>query len=233
MTEDLHVTITEAFAYLTTTSTEIPPDLLIRARLEGIKAGAVAGDLSEVNSVYHDKITGALTTFFEGGAVTTPRNQMKQAASMAFLDAFELGWIDGGADLPLGEDALAWLGARLDAELGYIDSLFVQAKELRKETDTDFFAWVTDRADAYTRSLAGVYNAACMLAKKNQMLNWKLGNTEKHCDTCKKLDAGAPHRASWYIALDYIPRKAGAAMECGGYNCDCRLEDKDGNDVTV
>ena len=67
-------------------------------------------------------------------------------------------------------------------------------------------------------------------AKSNQPLTWRLGKTEEHCDTCAKLD-GQTHRLKWYTARDYMPKKPGAAMDCGGWNCDCGLFDKDGKRV--
>lgn len=190
-----------------------------------------ADSLNSINSAYHDAITEALTTYFEGGSVTAPRNAFKQAATEAFGAAFEAGWTDNGGTLPFDGDALEWFNNRLQEEFGHIDGLFTDAKELRKDKDYDWFAWVTARADAYTSALASIYNAAAMLVKK-QMLTWRLGQTEVHCSDCKKLD-GQRHRASWYIGKNFIPRQPGAGMECGGYNCDCQLENDDGEEVTI
>lgn len=193
-----------------------------------------ADDMAIINSVYHDAITRALVDYFAGGgSVTAPRNSFKRATVVAFTDAFFLGYMDGGGDVETSDDEInAWLDTRINQEFGYIDSVFQQAKQLRKEEGEDYFAWITARADAYTATLAGVYNSGMLFAKKNQMLVWRLGQTEKHCKTCASLN-GKRHRASWYIAHDYIPRKPGAAMECGGYNCDCRLEDADGKEITL
>jgi hypothetical protein len=211
---------------------DVPPDVWRAAVKARVFAKADGVDLPAISAVYHDLITSILTGYFESGSITAPRNEFKRAMVEAFGAAFDLGWLDGGQELPPDEDALSWFNARVEAEFGHIEELFIQAKELRKEDEFDFFSWLTSKADSYTRSLSGVYNAALMLAKKNQMLTWRLGNTEVHCSTCAKLDGGK-HRASWYISRDYIPRKAGASMDCGGYNCDCRLEDKEGNEVTV
>ena len=197
-----------------------------------LKAGYIEGGVAEINARYNKEIVDAMTTYFEGGAMTAPRNQFRQAMTEAFNSAMDTGWVDGGQALPLDEDAAAWLDARLNSELAYIDDLFVQIKALRAEKPFDFFSWVTAKADRWTSTVMSVYNAAVLLAKKNQMLTWNLGQTEKHCDTCASLD-GNSHRASWYISHDYIPRKPGAAMECGGYNCDCRLTDSKGEEVTV
>jgi hypothetical protein len=199
---------------------------------EALKAGYIEGGVPEINARYNKEIVAAMTTYFEGGNVLAPRNQFRQAMTEAFNSAFDTGWVDGGQELPADADSVAWLEARLSSELAYIDDLFVQIKNLRKEDNFDFFQWVTAKADRYTSTVMSVYNAAVLLAKKNQMLTWNLGQTEKHCDTCLSLD-GNSHRASWYISHDYIPRKPGAAMDCNGYNCDCKLTDKSGEEVTL
>lgn len=230
---DLHTSITRAFEYLSTNSIEIPTELLRMARMKGIKAGKQAGDLSSVNQVYHDSITEALITFFEGGSVAGPRNSFKRATTVAFGDAMDLGTVDGGGELPFTGEALDWFNARLEQEFGYIEMLFVQAKELRKEPDVDTFTWSTARADGYTQALMSVYNAARMFTKGNQLLKWNLGATEKHCDTCSMLAKGTSHRASWYLSHNYIPRQPGANLSCGGYNCDCTLTDMADNEVTI
>lgn len=191
-----------------------------------------ASSIEDINATYHDTITEALIAYFEGGKVTAPKNSFMRGTNQAFNDTFDLGYTDNGGELPLEGDVLDWINARIEEEFGHISVLFEQAKELRKDTDTDAFAWITERADTYTNTLKSIYNSAMLFAKKNQMLTWHLGATEQHCSTCGKLD-GNSHRASWYISHDYIPRKPGASMDCGGWNCQCSLTDKEGNEVTL
>lgn len=220
----------EAIKYADENGIEIPPVVRMRARHVG--ALKAASDLPSINSQYSNEIVQALTTYFEGGNVTSPRNAFRRAMVDAFGAAFDLGWVDGGQEIPPDADALEWFNARVEQEFGYIEGLFANVKQLRKEEGFDFFAWITQRAEGYIKSVLGVYNAGKMFAQKNKMLTWHLGKTENHCSTCASLD-GKRHRASWYVARNYIPRQAGAAMDCGGYNCDCRLEDDKGNEVTL
>jgi hypothetical protein len=224
---DLRAAVGNAITYLIDRGDEIPADVWAKTIRAGVFK-ADGSDIGAINATYHDAITRALLTYLEGGAVTSPRNQFKRATIEAFGGAWDMGW-DG--DPPTG-DALEWFNARVEQELSYIDTVFAQAKELRKEDDFDALAWASQRADSYTQTISSIFNAAKMWAAKNKMLTWHLGNTEKHCDTCAKLD-GQSHRASWFVSRDYIPRKPGAAMLCGGYYCDCRLTDKDGNEITI
>ena len=227
LTDDLLRVLKVAAKFALARGAELPADV------RDVLFGKAAGDMGSINATYHDAITQALIDYFEGGgSVTSPRNSFRRATLTAFQDAFDLGYSDGGGELPVDEEATAWLNARTNEEFGNIDGLFEQAKEFRKDKEFDYFSWATSRADGYSSAAMSVYNSAVLMAKKNQMLTWRLGQTESHCSTCSELN-GNSHRASWYISRDYIPRKPGASMECNGYNCDCRLETKDGKEVTI
>lgn len=206
----------------------VAPYLSTRARLlAGIKA-----DIADINAVYHDAITSALINYFEGRPIAASRNQFKQAMIKAFGDAFDAGWLEGGGVLPIDDDAMTWIETRLHQEAAFIDLLFKEVTQLRKDKEFDYFQWITAKADSYTRSLRELHNTAKMMANRRQMLTWQLGNTEKHCRTCLKLN-GKRHRAIWFIEHNYIPGRPGAAMDCHGYNCDCSLVDDKGNEVTI
>src|SRR5574340_251795 len=208
---------------------DLPDDVLMGAREVGaIKA---EGDLPAINARYHSAITASLLTYLEGGSMTGPRKAFRRAIVDSFGGAFDLGWVEGGGELPPDADALAWFNPRVEQELAYISELFQQAKELRKDPEFDRMAWVTEKADGYVQSVIAIYNAALLAAKQNEMLEWEYGDTD-HCRTCEGLN-GKRHRARWYLARNYIPGKPGAAMECGGYKCQCKLKDKNGKVVTL
>jgi len=228
--KDLPDAVFMAIKYADENMIELPLDLRIRAYMAGaIKA---AGDLAAINAKYHDAITQSLINYFENARGKKNQKAFKNAMIDAFTSAFGLGWADGGQPLPFSAEAVEWLSAKVAEEVVHIDGLFVNAKELRKEKDFDYFAWITERADGYTQTLQAIYNAGRMFALKNKMLAWSLGATEKHCKTCAKLD-GQRHRAAWYVSRNYIPRMPGASMECGGYKCDCHLSDDEGNEITI
>ena len=227
---DLKQAIASGISHCDDVGIEVPLDLRLRAHAVG--AVKDAGDISSINAQYHDAITSALTDYFNGGSSTGPRNAFRKATVEALGSAFDSGWTDGGQDLPADEDALTWFNARIQQEIGFIDQLFEQAKELRDEENSDYFTWITARADGYTAAVSECYNTGLMYANKNQMLTWHLGDTEKHCATCSQLNDQS-HRASWYLSRNYVPRKPGAGMDCGGYHCDCSLVDKNGNEFTI
>ena len=226
----INESIAAGLAYCEAQGVDVPAELYVRAwRVGAIKA---EGDLAAVTARYRTAIDAALSSYFEGGSVTGPRNAFKRATVEAFGSAFDLGWIAGGGTPPPTGDALAWFNARLEQEFGFINGLFTQAKQLREDEEFEPAPWTQERADAYTRTLAAIYNAGHMWALKGKLLTWHLGNTEKHCPTCASLN-GQRHRASWYLGRNYIPRQPGASMKCGGYFCDCRLTDDRGMEVTI
>jgi hypothetical protein len=196
--------------------------------VQAIKAAGYDG----IRTVMSGGVFGSVFGYLSGGSFGDAVQRMATVVSRAYVETAELAWVEAGAELPLDAETAAWARSQLDAQLGYVDQLFEDLKELRKSGDFDAGEVATARAAGYASGLDGFYNEAVLRGKKNQMVTWHLGATEKHCKTCASLD-GKSHRISWYIDHDYIPRKNGAAMECGGWRCDCSLVDKDGNEVTI
>jgi hypothetical protein len=223
--------ISAGIAFLSDRNVDVPADVWSKALRSGVLK-AEGQDLADVKGTYHDTITQALIDYFEGaGSIAGPRNSFKRAAIESLGAAFDQGWQDAGGELPPDGDGLEWFNARAEQELSFIDELFQQAKELRKEEDFDYFTWISQRADGYTATVTAVYNAGKMYAGGNIMLTWRYGQAE-HCDTCLHLN-GQRHRASWYLARNYIPHKPGAAMDCHGDNCKCDLVDDNGDIFTI
>jgi hypothetical protein len=184
-----------------------------------------------VRATYWLAIYDAIYGYLSGeGRVTAFRASAQRAMVEAFGSATDAAYVEGGGELPLDDDTLAWFNGRVSQEMGFIDQLFDGLREKRGDVSAE--AEAEARAEAYSRTLDGIYGEAMMRGSKNVMLTWHLGATEKHCKTCAQLD-GKSHRISWFIDHDYIPRKPGASMECGGWNCDCSLTDKNGNEYTV
>ena len=203
-----------------------------------IKAGYISGGVPEINARYNKEIVAAMTTYFEGGASTAPRNQFRQAMTEAFNSAMDTGWIDGGQKLPLDEDAAAWLQDRISQEAGFIGTVFEQIKELRKDAELDFFAWVTRKADGYTGTVSTIYNQAKLFADKNKMLTFvgEDGDPNHICQsingTCVRMK-GKRHKASWWIAHDLIPYPGNTNFDCGAWRCQHYLEDDNGKRFTL
>ena len=197
-----------------------------------------AREYKSIRAEYRQAVEDALFDYFTSdGAVTSHRNAMQRAMSDAFLSAYELAYTDGGGELPVESDAMDWLAARQDTEFGYIKELFVTLKDMRAQyrakeiTTADVKAEIERRRDGYSATLDSIYVTGKMFAQQNKMVTWRYGETE-HCDTCASLN-GKRHKAKWFISRDYIPRKPGANLDCGGYRCQCSLIDDKGKEITL
>jgi hypothetical protein len=207
------------------------PAVLPHLSEETIKALKAAG-YAGIRTVMHGGIFGSVFGYLSGGSLADARGRMSIVVSEAYIETADAAYQDGGGELPLDPDTAAWAREQLAAQLAYVDELFADLKELRKQGDFDAGAIAIARADGWTRGLDGFFNEAKLRGSNNKMVTWHLGATEKHCKTCASLD-GKRHKISWFVDRNYIPRKPGADLECGGYRCDCTLTDDSGNELTI
>jgi len=184
-----------------------------------------------IREAYTDSLFEAFIGYASSaGAVTKWKNSAKRSITEAFPDAFYRAHEEAGAEETDPEDE-QWLTGRTNAELGNLDGVFEWIKQARAEETVTEDA-IEARVEQWAQGLDSVFSEALLRAKKNQSLEWHLGETEVHCETCAKLN-GQRHTAKWYLARDYIPGKPGAAMDCGGWRCQCYLTDKNGETVTI
>jgi len=181
------------------------------------------------NTYFSDVYDAVYDYLTSNSRVTSFRASMQRAMVEAFGSTVDLAYQDGGGELPLDADTLAWYNDQVNAELGYISDLFDRLREEWQKIDPEVEA--AARATGYVSRLDSIYAEAKMMGSKNIILYWHLGSTEKHCKTCASLD-GQGHKVSWYLDRNYIPRKPYAGMDCQGFNCDCTLTDKNGNEYT-
>jgi hypothetical protein len=189
------------------------------------------GGYEEVRNEYWADVYDSVEGYLTGTRpITSFRNKMYNAMNSAFQTGAELGYVNGGGEVPLDSVTQAWLDGEILAEKNNIDNLFAGLQQTWESKDAIAEAFA--RADGYAGKLDAIYAQAMMNGANNPMLTWKLGQTETHCDTCASLD-GKKHPAQWYIDRDYIPRKPYAGMDCKGFNCDCMLVDKDGLEYSI
>ncbi len=188
-------------------------------------------EYSTVRATFIETLVEAFTNYAGGGARTGPRNAVGRALAEAIPDAFYRGLDDAGADGTEPEDE-AWVTAKVSEQLGFVDGVFDWLKRER-ETETITIPAIEARAAGWAAMLDGVYSQGLLRGAGKQMLTWRLGQTEQHCRTCAHLN-GQRHSAKWWLKYGYIPRQPGSqTLECGGWQCDCRLEDDQGTVVTI
>ena len=199
--------------------------LTVKAPLPGTDDYAAVR--AEYESRLFDAFIGFASSSGRGGRAF--RNEAGRAVTDATSAAFYRGYQDAGGEETEAEDE-DWLTARQEGERGHLPGVFEWLAEAR-EAETITEPLIQERVERWAQSLDSIYSEGLLRGKKNQMLEWRYGDTE-HCATCLKLN-GQRHTAKWYLARDYIPGKPGAAMDCGGYRCQCSLLDKDGGEGTI
>ena len=246
-----HPAIDQAVEFLRNRGVNIPVEVLQSLNIEitpderksiilAIKSGKLhsryikqSGEYQGVRDTLWIAIFDSVFDYLQGD-ITLGRavDRMTLAMSEAYIATIDIAYEDGGGSLPVDEDTASWARSELQAQLGYVDSLFETLKELKKDGEFDANMEGANRADRYTSALDGFYNGVKLQGAENKMLTWNLGTTETHCKTCLNLD-GQRHRGKWFIARGYIPRKPGSSTDCGGYHCDCSLTDDDGEEFTI
>jgi len=191
--------------------------------------------LEEIKGEYSSTLYSAMAGYLESEkSIVSFRNEVRRAVNDAFTLAYIAGWADAGAsgELPLADRL--WLNDRIEKEIGFADGLFAELKSIRADSgisQDEKYNWCRARASGYTGTLDGIYAQGKMKGNPYKMGTWRLGGTKEHCDTCAMLD-GQEHPVHWFIDNGYIPQERGSAtLQCGGWHCECRIEDIDGNQI--
>lgn len=178
---------------------------------------------------------GAIEGYLAGDlTVAKYKADVRRLIKDYFPKAFNSGWVDGGGDVTsIADNDTAWLDARISAEIGYIDTLFESAKQLRDSGETDRYQeFANQKADGYARTLDGIYNEGKIRGGKDIALTFVGDDGEESCKTCQKWK-GKRHRKSFWENRGLIPGQPGNPnFECRGYNCQHFLVDDNGNRYT-
>ena len=81
---------------------------------------------------------------------------------------------------------------------------------------------IRSRLELWLNAYDKVRTQARGMACKDKKAKWFLGKTEEHCTTCLRFE-GRVYRWSTWQANQALPKSS--LLCCGGWRCDCRLED--------
>ena len=80
------------------------------------------------------------------------------------------------------------------------------------------------RATIWAQRYHHAVQLAQQMACADRKAVWVYGDTLEHCDDCRKAE-GRVHRRSIWQKYGWMP--GSRSLSCGGWRCDCRLEDTD------
>lgn len=135
-------------------------------------------------------------------------------------------WLEGMAQNGLTEDDMT---PEYETELGGIiqreNGEVLDFADAIVQSRPDGLDAMLSRADLWQSRYYDVVNqAALYTADRDAHYVWRLGNTEKHCETCAALDGTVATAAQWEESGLHPQQPANDRLECGGWKCDCHFE---------
>jgi hypothetical protein len=83
------------------------------------------------------------------------------------------------------------------------------------------------RAELWANRFNDTKNKAALTIKAQfgGRLEWVLGATEEHCETCARLNRLVAFASEWRQSGIFPQNPPNPVLECGGWKCDCKLQD--------
>src|SRR3990172_10048437 len=127
---------------------QLVPEVLPHLSIATLAALKASGDYTSIRAEMSGEIHDAIYDYLTGsGYITIYKALMAAAISKAYIEAADVGYTDAGAELPLDAETAAWARAELGSQLSFVDQLFENLRELRKEGDVNATAEALGRLD--------------------------------------------------------------------------------------
>lgn len=109
------------------------------------------------------------------------------------------------------------------SEYDHVDGF--TADIIKASTDGTGYEQFRVRAEMWANRYNDAYNKAELdIALENGgKLEWQLGETEEHCDTCAALHGKVAFAAEWQAVGLRPQNPPNQSLDCGGWQCDCHL----------
>lgn len=147
---------------------------------------------------------------------------VRRLVQTAVEDAYYAGLAESGiGEEDVGPEEKRKANELVATQLAYVTDFCKAVRESRDDRALQRNI-LDNRIDIWARSIEAAGEVGRADGAANEMVTWKWGPTEEHCKDCKQLN-GQKHRRKWFADRGFWPRRPGASMECGGYNCQCEL----------
>lgn len=107
-------------------------------------------------------------------------------------------------------------------QFGYIDRVLNWVEQNQRGTGT--LVALFQRVELWVNKWRAAFGQSAAMACGNQKQIFVLGRTKNHCTSCAGLAGRVYRRSVWYDNRAVPPSEC---CVCGGWRCDCRLEDTD------
>lgn len=146
------------------------------------------------------------------------RALLAKYARRAYEDGLEAGGVEDGLD----DDDLRTVAAFTAQQSGFVSD--IGAVLFRGDGISDLQA--DQKPDLWwNKSIYPAFELGRASADGNGLYEWRRGETEQGCETCKQLD-GQRHRLKEFVRRDLLPKSS--RLQCQGFQCACTLVRSEG-----
>ncbi len=197
---------------------------LMRRGMADLARGLIGLDYAALRAGYVEDISAAMLDYLlDERAVTKFRNGYKRAVLEYFDAAYYTAFVDAGGQITqMSQEDRQWILDRMQAELGYVDGLFLELKALKKAQEggpQDWVAIAMGHAGGYAKTLDGVYAQGYMRGGRDELYVFEGVDGYESCPECQKMK-GIEHTAEWIISHDAIPYPGTSFYSCHGWRCE-------------
>lgn len=151
--------------------------------------------------------------------------------NLIIVEGLTRAWFQGMRDVGASPESMS------DAERQVLSGIII-ANQKRVQGFANFiFAnnksrggrWTTvnNRVKTWGNAYNSARNRAKTMAEKDPPLEWVLGPTEQHCDSCSKLSKKVKRASYWAKVNIYPQNPPNKKLDCKGYKCRCELRPTD------
>jgi hypothetical protein len=192
-----------------------------------VKAMIARLDERKTYDQYRSRLWGAMLRLYNGGRDANFVSGFVRSIDVQLTEA----WNKGAADVDIAPDEQSKedrdvLTAIIDNETKFIERIMGEIADDRDAgmTRDDFDKKYGARVDLWANRYNETVNRAHVQLGSKVRMEWVLGATEEHCETCAALNGIVAFGVEWEQARLHPQMPPNDLLECEGWRCDCKLE---------
>ena len=190
------------------------------------KAMALIGARLKTFAEYHARLWRAALALFHGGADPSFIATFARSIDVELTKA----WNSGSQSLGISPDEMTERDIKVLSQIIANENKFIlgmasdiQAAAAEGMEEEAFASQFGNRVNVWAARYTDVVNQALLYFGKKEKLVWKIGNREKHCSTCPRLNGIVAFGDEWSRVGFHPQRPPNNLLECGGWECGCEL----------
>jgi hypothetical protein len=198
-------------------SKEYDPDWIYRVRTLG------RATIKSV-STFRTRLQAAVDRLISGGADAAFIATFARSIDVELTKA----WNEGADAIGVAPDEMTdedvkQLGAIIDNEDNYISGVAdaIREDQLNEMTEEALASKYSARVDVWANRYPDVVNRAMLWFGQKKRMIWTIGDREKHCRTCPRLNGIVAFGYEWDASGFHPQRPPNDMLECKGFKCGC------------